>query len=204
MKKKNLKIKVKRSSKSRQTSPSKVKAKKILARSPKKETPLQFQIYSGQKAKPYPSDLPYSYNVTKLALLVRDPFWAYAYWDFSAITWTWIQEFFKKDRRAKAVLRIYNLTAKSFYDLPIQFEAQNWYLDLGHPDTEFEAELGLLDRAGRFHLISKSNRIKTPRNGPSSVIDPLWNAHDFKELYRLSGGGKTGRGSEISSRFMKI
>jgi hypothetical protein len=33
------------------------------------------------------NDLPFSYNETKLVLMVRDPLWAYAYWDFSADSW---------------------------------------------------------------------------------------------------------------------
>lgn len=146
------------------------------------------------------TDLPFSYNQTRLALLVRDTHWAYCYWDFSAETWGWMQSVFHRDRSARSVLRIHNLDAKSHFDINVSLEAKNWYVDIGQPDAVFEAELGILDKSGKFHRIAKSNRIRTPRNGPSSRIDPLWNADDFDELYKLSGGGKTGRGSEIFSR----
>lgn len=195
MKKKSLRTKRKQAAKVR-SRPSKAK----------KEKPLQFRIYLKRKQKQTSAaaDLPFSYNVTKLALLVRDPYWAYAYWDFSRKTWDWIQEFRRKDKKAACVLRIYNLDNQSFYDLPVHFEAQNWYLDFGKPGTNFETELGIIDSSGKFHGIVKSNRVKTPRNGPSPMIDPRWPAKDFEELYKLSGGGKTGKGSEVSSRFIRI
>lgn len=147
------------------------------------------------------NDLPFSYNQTKLAVLVRDPFWAYVYWDFSSQTWSWLVEFREKDHAAKAKLRVHNLDAKSYYDLGVYLEAKNWYVHLGLPNTNFEIELGLLDSRGRFHSIAKSGRIKTPRNGPSETVDPKWSASaaEMDEIYRLSGGGKTGHGSEIFS-----
>ena len=147
------------------------------------------------------NDLPFSYNQTKLVALVRDPFWAYVYWDFSAETWSWLVEFREKDHAAKAKLRVHNLDSKSYYDVDAYLEAKNWYIHLGLPNTSFEIELGLLDSRGRFHGIAKSGRIKTPRNSPSEVIDPEWSApqSELDEIYRLSGGGKTGHGSEIFS-----
>lgn len=147
------------------------------------------------------NDLPFSYNQTKLAALVRDPFWAFVYWDFSAETWNWLVEFRQKDHAAKAKLRVHNRDSKSYYDLDAYLEAKNWYIHLGLPDTAFEIELGLLDSHGRFHSIAKSGSFKTPRNGPSKVVDPEWSApqSELDEIYRLSGGGKIGHGSEIFS-----
>lgn len=148
-------------------------------------------------------DLTHSYDETKLVLLVRDPFWIYTYWDFSAETWGWIQSLYKTKQGVRPVLRVRNLNDNSFYDLDIQLETKNWYLNVGLPDTSFEAELGLVDASGRFYLIARSNRVRTPRNGPSSEIDPNWVPEKFDELYRLSGGGQTGHGSEIFSLFKK-
>jgi uncharacterized protein len=139
--------------------------------------------------------LPFSYNETKICLMVRDPHWAYAYWDFSGDTWTWIDEFRKRDKTTRPVLRIHNLDHQAYYDLSISFEAKNWYLELGRPDTTFEAELGFIDSHGRFHLIARSNRIRTPRNGPSTKIDPKWVPNEFAELYKLSGGAQPGGSS---------
>ena len=155
------------------------------------------------EVKPQKADLPFSYNETKLVLLVRDPFWAYGYWDFSSPTWDWIKELYAKRQGIRAALRVYNLDLGKHFDLEVSLEAKNWYLHLGQPNTSFEAELGLLDSDGHFYSITKSNRIRTPRNGPSEVVDPKWkaDAEDFEMFYRLSGGGQTGKGSEFFSRF---
>ena len=153
---------------------------------------------NGAVSKPAPSsmtDLPFSYNETKLALLVRDPTWAFAYWDFSAETWNWIQDFYRRENTLRPKLRIHNLNDRSFFDLDIDLESKNWYIELGRPDTDFEAELGLLDSRGRFHRIAKSNRIHTPRNRPSDKIGPHWNASEFDEMYKLWDRSRAGFGS---------
>ncbi len=149
------------------------------------------------------NELPYSYNETRLVLLVRDPWWAFGYWDFSGDTWHWIQDMRHRKTGLRSVLRVHNLDEKSFYDIEVQLETKNWYLHLGLPDTSFEAELGMIDASGRFYLIARSNRIYTPKDGPSNVVDEAWKPDQFEEIYRLSGGGKTGHGSEIFSHFLK-
>ncbi len=149
------------------------------------------------------SDLPYSYNQTKLVLLVRDPEWGYSYWDFSADTWKWIEDFFHRDAGLKAKLRIQNVDSGRVWDLDVHLDAKNWYIQFDQPDASFEAELGLIDSKGRFHRIAKSNRIRTPRNSPSDKIDPEWNPENFDDIYKLSGGGRTGRGSELFSIFKR-
>ena len=152
---------------------------------------------------PSDADLPFSYNQTKLILLARDPEWAYAYWDFSAETWNWIMKLLKEDPATRAKLRVHNLSHQTFYDLDVPLEAKNWYLHLGLPNTEFEAELGLLDSKGRFYRIIKSNRIRTPRNGPSEVIDPDWDPSEFADIPQLSGkGAQQFAASLFSSRRM--
>ena len=134
-------------------------------------------------------ELPFSYNQTKLELLVRDPEWAYAWWDFSAETWRWITNLLGEDPATRAKLRIHNLSHRTSYDLDVDLDGKNWYLNLGFSNTEFEAELGLLDSKGRFHRIAQSNRVRTPRNGPSPVIDPYWDPSEFSDITQLSGKG---------------
>ncbi|MBI3313805.1 MAG: DUF4912 domain-containing protein [Candidatus Omnitrophica bacterium] len=147
--------------------------------------------------------LPYSYNHTLLVLMVRDPYWIYGYWDFSSQTWDWIQDFKKREPASRVILRVHNLDKKTFSDLDVPLDAKNWYLNVGEPNASFEAELGLLDPYGRFHLIAKSNRVRTPRDTPSNVIDKNWDAGNFDEIYQLSGGGRTGKGSELFSPVRK-
>ena len=151
-------------------------------------------------------DLPFSYNETRLGFLVRDPFWAYTYWDFSAETWNWMEAFLEKDPLARFVLRIHNLDLRTSYDVEVDRRAKSWYLDLGRPDTNFEAEIGIRDSRNQFFSLAKSNRIRTPRNRPSEKIDPHWDPAEFgfDWIYEMSGGGKTRFGSlDLFSNFKR-
>lgn len=175
------------------------KRKTISKKSASLTVKLVRPVKSGKKAieppAPPPHDLPFSYGKTSLVLLVRDPEWAYAYWDFSAETWSWVQSVFKKNPGAATRLRIHNHTQGGFFDVDVHLEAKNWYICLGLDNTEFEAELGILDHTGKFLAICRSNRIKTPRIKPSDEIDPYWVPENFDELYRFSGGGTPGASS---------
>lgn len=145
------------------------------------------------------TNLPFSYGETKLVLMVRDPYWAYSYWDFSGETWNEIQRKLAGDTSLKPMLRVHDLDAKRFYDLLISLETKNWYLHLGVPDHRYVAELGIGNGRDRFHLIARSNEVRTPRDSPSEQVDPEWNDRDLDEIYRLSGGGKPGVSSSGSS-----
>lgn len=149
------------------------------------------------------NDLPFSYNTTEIVLMLRDPFWAFTYWDFSGETWRWMAELCERDAGAKAKLRVHLVEQGYFYDHDVNLEAKSWYLDLGIPNASFEVELGILDSRGKFHSITRSNRIKTPRSGPSDTIDPQWELSDFERshLYSLaaSGRGRAGASSHVFS-----
>jgi len=146
-------------------------------------------------------DLPFSYGETKLVLLVRDPYWAYSYWDFSGETWNWSQRKLSEDSSLKPMIRLHDLDRKRSYHLVISLEAKNWYLHLGTPDHRYVAELGVGDGKSRFYLMVRSNEVQTPRDSPSHVIDPEWSDRDFEEIYRLSGGGQRGLSSPGSLFF---
>ena len=139
--------------------------------------------------------LPYSYNETKLVLMVRDPYWAYSYWDFSGQTWHWAQRKLHEDSSLKPMMRIHDLDGGHDCDLIVSLEAKSWYLHLGIPDHRFFAELGLGDGNSHFYLIARSNEVRTPRDSPSDKTDPEWSGLDFDEIYRLSGGGRIGLSS---------
>ncbi len=161
----------------------------------RKKKPVEVRIKKKIQPLTEIHDLPFSYNQTRLVLLVRDPEWAYVYWDFSGSTWNWIQDFFKKDPGSRVKLRVYDLTENRHFDVDVELEAKSWYLCLAKDNHEFETELGLMDSNGRFHGFVRSNRMRTPRAKPSDKIDPDWDPRDFEELYRLSGGGLTSSGS---------
>lgn len=168
--------------------------------------PVPMNYSSGGASQETITDLPFSYNETRLVLMVRDPHWAFAYWDFSADTWNWIVQFRERDHGARPKLRIRNLDQDTWEDRDVFLDAKNWYVELPAPDNSFEAELGLLDCHGNFHVIAKSNRVRTPRSRPSDNIDEAWalSEFEFSEIYRLSGGGKSGHASsDVFSSFRR-
>ncbi|OGW81256.1 MAG: hypothetical protein A3G33_06685 [Omnitrophica bacterium RIFCSPLOWO2_12_FULL_44_17] len=158
-------------------------------------------------------NLAFSYNQTKLVLIVRDPVWAYSYWDFSGETWDQMMMLLRaRPGVLRTVLRVYDITgidwkgnnANHYYDFEILLDAKNWYLQLNHPDREWIADLGLIDPESNLYVIARSNRIHTPRDRPSTVIDESWMTDNYEEIYRLSGGYNRGESSLDVIRSKKL
>lgn len=147
--------------------------------------------------------LPYSYGVTKIVLMVRDPYWCYAYWDFNPETLRKIEKWYRELPGPRAILRVYDVTdqvfdgnnANSFFDVDINFDSRNWYLEVGKPGRDFIVDIGIRDAQGRFYLITRSNAVRIPRDTPSDVIDEEWMSKDFELFYAISGGLKVGSSS---------
>lgn len=138
------------------------------------------------------SDLPHSYNVTKFVLMVRDPHWSYAYWDFAEEKRSEIEEYFRKySVQIKPVIRVHDITGidfqgtngNEFWDVDIDLNARSWYLRMSAPGKRYVLDLGLRHADGRFFLLARSNESGTPTDSPSDVIDDKWMITDFYEVY---------------------
>ncbi len=138
--------------------------------------------------------LPSHYGEDGLVLMVRDPWWLFAYWE---VTPQRQQEVLaqigpKGHVGSKTVLRVYDVTgglvlprSNSFFDIELNFYAENWYIDVGMPDREWVTELGY--RVGSlFFPLLRSNRVKTPAFGISDVLDEEWLLPE-DVYYRLLG-----------------
>lgn len=109
-------------------------------------------------------------NRTKIVLMVRDPHWAFAYWQI------------EQKRMLKMlpdspplILRVNEATAAASpdksaetFDIPVQVSDSSWYIYLPNDNSEYWLDLGYL-AGGRFHHLAASNRVRTPRE---SVADP--------------------------------
>lgn len=127
--------------------------------------------------------LPESYGITELTLLPVDPYWIYAYWEVTPQTLSDVLSRLGSDTpQARYVLRIYDVTAiefdgrnaHSFFDLPIELSARNWYINLWSSEKSLVADLGLLLPDGRFFLLARSNGVHTPREGASIFTEAPW------------------------------
>ncbi len=154
----------------------------------------------------YPPELPVAYGETRITVMVRDPFWAFAYWEIEPKRLEDLKcAMGKEAAEAQMILRVYDITgiefngvnAHRYFDLEITNMANNWYINVGAPDRTFCVDLGLKTKTGRFFLLARSNTIQTPRAWMSEVVDETWMStrEDFEKVYALSGGYRVGAGS---------
>lgn len=137
-----------------------------------------------QIANEEPAKLPDRYGVERLVLMVRDPYWLYAYWEISATRQEEFQTHYGPDswHSSRAMLRLYDVTgvtfngnnANSFIDIPVSDEVDNWHIHVGTPDRELCLELGRIMPDGRFITLLRSNTAYTPRASLSDRLDEEW------------------------------
>jgi hypothetical protein len=115
-------------------------------------------------------------------LLARDPYWLYAYWDFSpAHIGAARNGLGSQDTRL--VLRISDVTyidfdgtnAWSSTDIELAPFATDWYISVPRPDASYCVEIGYKALDGHFTLLGRSNAATTPRAeiSPSAAVDWL-------------------------------
>ena len=144
-------------------------------------------------------ELPWNYGEDILVLQIRDPWWGHLYWDVRASTFERLKGELAADfKRAKWALRAYDISyihfngknAHRFFDVGIDLDARNWYLNFGSPGTSWCVDLGLILPDNRFITVVRSNTISLPLDGPSWVTDEEWMIPDdeFRRLYGMSVG----------------
>ncbi|MBI2174650.1 MAG: DUF4912 domain-containing protein [Candidatus Omnitrophica bacterium] len=144
--------------------------------------------------------IPGSYGEDRIVLMVKDPWWIFAYWEIQSSTERQaLRQLLPHEVEGlSSILRIYDVTgldypnqaAHSSFDILLSGLASNWYINTNAPNREFVVEIGLLTRNGRFLMLSRSNRVATPRFGPSEVLDEEWMCpdEDYWKLFGLSVG----------------
>ena len=137
---------------------------------------------------------PSGYGDNKIVLLVRDPWWLFAYWEIKKKK---EEEATRKIRGAgekpgKFVLRVYNVTgvnfngknARSFFDIDLKGLASSWYVNVDPPDSSWAVDIGIISNKGNFYLLARSNSVRTPCFGMSDVLDAEWMATE-KEFRKI-------------------
>jgi hypothetical protein len=131
-----------------------------------------------------------SYNDTRLVLLIRDPSWAYAYWDLRESI---EQEIAESEGEQELLLRIYEVPsvrasvreAFGSFDIPVRPSDREWYVNI--PTSERAYVGHLVRRSGdRYQVQAVSNPIWIPRGGiaePNSSDDEA----EVEKLIALSG-----------------
>ncbi|MBO8136672.1 MAG: DUF4912 domain-containing protein [Desulfotomaculum sp.] len=129
-------------------------------------------------------ELPSLYNKDCLMLMVRDPYWLYAYWEISAAKHEELKnKYGDKFWKGQPVIRLYDITgvhsfdgtnANSYTDIYINGICNDWYIEIASPDRKYCIDLGRILPGGQFVTMLRSNIVKTPRAALSDRFDEDW------------------------------
>ncbi|MFZ5642130.1 MAG: DUF4912 domain-containing protein [Bacillota bacterium] len=156
-----------------------------------KELPQFTEEYSEEIAEPIKQklpdpvpELPHSYGVNRLVLMVRDPYWLYAYWEVTATKMDEITTLYGPDiwDSSRAVLRVYDVTGIDFngnnaissFDCSLDSAIDQWYINVPSANRSYCVDLGRLLPNGSFITILRSNLVTTPRDNLSDRLDEEW------------------------------
>jgi hypothetical protein len=159
------------------------------------------RFYTGvpeQGVAAIPSELPYHYNNDSIVLLVRDPHWAFTYWEVTHGKLEAGMAQLGCNGSGSLTLRVYDVTdtdfnghnAHNFRDIGVYERVGSWYVNTGMPGRSFIIDLGLKAPDGRFITLARSNAVKTPPDTVSSILDEEWvlPEQDYRRIFALSGG----------------
>jgi len=154
------------------------------------------EVYRCEK---YEYPIPAGYDEIKVVLMVRDPHWAFAYWDIKKAEAREIKSYSDFE---SLLLRVYEVDSEELsysdtggsFDIPIQFTDNSWYIYLPDADRSYFLELSFRS-GGRYQVLTRSNIIITPRETMSEygAVYGVKMAALIEEIYHQS------RRSSISS-----
>lgn len=131
-----------------------------------------------------------SYNDTRLVFLLRDPSWAYAYWDLRSSIEQEIQE---SDGDKELMLRVFELdsvqanteAALGSFDIPVRATDREWYVNIPTQERAYRAEL--VQRSSQSdRVLAVSNSLSVPRGGMFDS-DANGNSSSVDKILALSG-----------------
>jgi hypothetical protein len=165
----------------------------------------KFYLGAQEKAFLTEEELPEGYGDNRVVLMVRDPYWAYAYWEINSRKVEEAKRGLKSEfDQSRLILRVYDVTgidfdgtnAHSFFDIEVPNLLGNWYVNLGRPNRSFCLDIGYRKPDGGIFVLSRSNRITSPRDRLSEVIDEEWMGEE--RIYAVSTGIPAGASAELA------
>jgi hypothetical protein len=137
-------------------------------------------------------DLYEGYSESRVILLPVEPYLIHAYWEVTHSDIEKAKQWLGNDyRSSQAVLRFYDITniifdgtnAHSTFDVDIDLQSRNWYIDLWSPDKSYFVDLGFKTRDGFFLPVIRSNIARTPCAWPAPEVDEhyMFTSEDAEE-----------------------
>ena len=133
--------------------------------------------------------VPAKYKSTRIVLLVRDPSWAYTYWE---IREDQVREMRSDPGFEGILLRIHDVkfvdfdgtNSNYFIDIPVLLSDTSWYINIANPDSVYLIEL-LYSSKGEKKPIARSNSIHVPRESFSDKRDNEWNSQNTDKIIEM-------------------
>ena len=157
---------------------------------------------------------------SRIVLMDIDPYSLHAYWEITNIDKKRIlKQFDESSKPPRQIIRVYDVTyihfdgknAHSYFDIEINRNRGNWYIDLWSSHKSLYAEIGMKSYLGDFHPIARSNFIDTPRAYQSSSDEERWMrvSENYEEISTLPAKprkekNKPERTSSIPSPMKKV
>ncbi|MFW5842912.1 MAG: DUF4912 domain-containing protein, partial [Spirochaetota bacterium] len=112
--------------------------------------------------------LPKSYNTTRVVLMLRDPAWAFAYWELADAL---VEGLETRAQFEGLVLRVAELddsgAVVDSFDIPVQLSDLQWYIHLPERNTRYR--VSLVSRVdGKEEIHAASGTIRVP---PGTVLE---------------------------------
>ena len=140
--------------------------------------------------------IPTRYGDDRIVLMVKDPWWLFAYWEIQPSTERATRSQLLPEEVAglQTILRVCDVTGHpesakppgATFDIALSGLARTWHIHANRPNRSFRVDIGILAKNGRFIILARSNTVTTPRAEPSEVIDPHWAITD--EQFRALTG----------------
>ncbi len=135
--------------------------------------------------------LPASYNETFVRLILRDPLWAFAYWEIRESDFTHIDD---EPAIDELFLRVHELPAAGsngkgidYFDIPIRTNDISWYINLPKLGASYFTEL-VSSTAGMEKVLCKSNNITSPTETFDLLLKPVKRITDSGNDFVLLSG----------------
>jgi len=145
------------------------------------DTPLTGEQLDGFK-------LPSYYKANRITLMLRDPRWAFTFWNVSAPK---KQEYAESTRFDGLFLRVLeveseeqDIVIRDSFEIPVQLSDESWYIHIPHQDTFYRIQLVGRHRHRR-ELLAVSNRIYVP--AAHLPMQPEQMTPEQMALYELCG-----------------
>lgn len=124
------------------------------------------------------AELPEGYGMSTIALMPRDPQWAFVYWDVPNDH----KEAMRRQGGQQLALRIYDVTSidinhqrpHSLQEHACDEMAREWYLPLPVSDRDYIAEIGYRCADGRWLMLARSSTVRVPPVFPSDWIEDIF------------------------------